>query len=64
MFVISDDDLVISSPNDKSLDKSKLKAFVDNKIVLKRAINIPRKEENSANQHFLFFPQYFQKLSF
>ena len=34
------------------------------KFVLGRVENIVRKGENAGYQHFLLFPQYFQKLSF
>ena len=34
------------------------------KFVLGRAENVVGKGENAGNQHFLLFPQYFQKLSF
>ena len=58
-----------SLPNDKFLDCSKLKAFADNKIkltekmkfVLKMVENILGKGGNAGYQHFLLFPQYFQK---
>ena len=53
----------------KFLDWSKLKAFVDDKInvtgklkfLLERVQNIVGKEENAGYQHFLLFPQCFQK---
>ena len=56
-------------PNHKILDKSELKALADNKIkvtekldfVLGRIENIVGKGENAGNQHFLLFPQCFQK---
>ena len=56
-------------PNDKFLDWSKLKAFADEKInatrklnfVLGRVENIVGKGENAGYQHFLLFPQCFQK---
>ena len=56
-----------SSPDDKILDWSKLKAFADNKInvtneltfVLGKEENIDGKGENAGNQHFLLFPQCF-----
>ena len=32
--------------------------------VFDRVENIVRKEENADNQHFLLFPQFFQKASF
>ena len=59
-------------PNDKFFDCSKLKAFADNKInVTKKqklffgwSENIVGKGENAAYQHFLLFPQCFQKVSF
>ena len=34
------------------------------KFVLGREENIVRKGENAGNQHFLLFPQCFQKVSF
>ena len=54
------------------LDLSKLRAFADDKIkVLKKTIfvfdrveNIVGKGENAGYQHFLLFPQCFQKASF
>ena len=60
-----------SLPNDKFLVQSKLKAFADDKIsmtqklnfVSERAENIMAKGENARYQHFLLFPQCFQKLS-
>ena len=69
--------LVNSLPNDKILDWSKLidwsklKAFADDeinlnkksKLVLGSVENIVGKGENAGHQHFLLFPQYFQKLS-
>ena len=59
-------------PNDEILDWSKFKAFAYNKeMFIKKwkfgfriVKNIVGKEENAGNQHFLFFPQCFQKLSF
>ena len=61
-----------SLPNDKFLDWSKLKVFADDKIemaeklkiVLGRVENIVGKGENAGYQHFLLFPQCFQKASF
>ena len=58
--------------NDKILVRSKFKAFVDNKIILTKKLksmlekveNIVGKGENADYQHFLLFPQCFQKLSF
>ena len=58
-----------SLPNGKILDQSKLKAFTDDKlkpIKMEKTVqdmieNIVGKEENAGNQHFLLFPQYFQK---
>ena len=56
-------------PNDKILVWSKLKAYADDKIivteklkiVLGRIENIVEKGENAGYQHFLLFPQCFQK---
>ena len=61
-----------SLPNDKILDWSKLKAFADDKtnttkelkFVLERVKNIVGKGENAGYQHFLLFPQFFQKAAF
>ena len=61
-----------SLPNDKILDWSKLKAFADDKIKVAemrsslsdRKENLLGKKENSGFQHFLLFPQCFQKPSF
>ena len=56
----------------KSLDWSKLKAFADNKtdatekskLVMGRVENIVVKGENAGHQHFLIFPQCFQRVSY
>ena len=58
-----------SFPHDKILYWSKLKAFADNKIevfkmkifVFDRVENIVGKGENAGYQHFLLFPQCFQR---
>ena len=63
---------VNSSPNNKIFDWTKLKAFADDKIdfdkimisVYDREENIVGKGENAGNQHFLLFPECFQKISF
>ena len=60
---------VNSLPNNKILNLSKLKAFADNKInvteklklLLEMVENIMKKGENAGYQHFLLFPQCFQK---
>ena len=59
----------LTLPNDRILDWSKLKAFAADKIklakmmifVLDRVENNVRKGENAGYQHFLLFPQCFQK---
>ena len=59
-------------PNNKVLDWSKLKAFADNKVnsteklkfVFGSVENVVGKGENASFQHFLLFPQCFQKASF
>ena len=54
-------------PNNKILDQSNLKAFVDDKkvnFVVERVENIGIKVENAGYQHFLLFPQCFQKAFF
>ena len=56
-------------PSNKILDLSKLKALADDKlmvikmakIALDKMENIVGKEENTGYQHFLPFPQCFQK---
>ena len=58
-------------PSDKILDMSKLKAFADDnlnmyqkmKFALVRTENIVGKGENAGYQHFLLFPQCFEKAS-
>ena len=60
-----------SLSNDKILTVTKLKALADDifsvaKImipVFDNVKNIVGKRENAGNQHFLLFPQCFQKLS-
>ena len=56
-----------SVPNDKILDWSKLKASADDNEKLNFSLGklekIVGKGENADYQHFLLFPQYFQKLS-
>ena len=43
-------------PNDKILDRSKFKAFADDKIyVMGRVENIMGKAESAGYQHFLLF---------
>ena len=59
-----------SLPHDKFLDWFKLKAFADDKIntaeklklVLGKVESILGKGENAGYQHFLLFPQCFQKI--
>ena len=61
-----------SLPKEKFLDWFKLKAFADDKrnaieklkFVLGRGENIIGKGENAGYQHFLLFPQCFQKASY
>ena len=68
---LSQEVIVNSLPNDKILDWSKLKALADDninlaeklKFVLERVENIAGKGENAGYQHFLLFPQCFQKAS-
>ena len=60
---------ILMYASNKILDQSQLKAFAENKIeviqmakfVLDMIENIVGKEENAGYQHFLFFPQCFQK---
>ena len=59
-------------PDEKILGLPKLKAFADDKlnvtqnikVVFHRIENIVEKEENAGYQHFLLFPQCFQKFFF
>ena len=59
-----------SLPNVNFLDRTKFKAFADDKLnvgkimisVYDRVENIVGKGENAGNQHFLLFPQCFQKV--
>ena len=61
--------IVNSLPSNKILDWSKFKAFSDDKLnvvrimisVSDRVENIVGKGENAGYQHFLIFPQCFQK---
>ena len=61
-----------SLSNVKIVDWSNLKAFADNTVkvtvelyfVFGRVENIVGKGKNAGYQHFLLFPQCFQKLSF
>ena len=61
-----------SLPNNKFLDRSKFKAFADEninvtqilKFVLGWVEKVVGKGENDGYQHFLLFPQCFQKPSF
>ena len=54
------------------LNWSRLKGLADDKVnvneklkfVLRRVENIVEKGENAGHQHFLLFPQCFQKVSF
>ena len=63
---------VDSFPNDKFLDLTKLKACADDSsniakmviVVSDRIENIEGKGENAGYQHFLLFPQCFQKPSY
>ena len=51
------------------LDWAKLKAFADDKLIIAKTMisvadrveNMVGKGENAGNQHFLLFPQCFQK---
>ena len=67
--VVKGENAVNPSPDDKISDCSKLKAFADDKlnvtqnmkVVFHMIENIVGKEENAGYQHFLLFPQCFQK---
>ena len=59
-------------PNDKFLERSKLKVLADHKknvneklkFDFRQVENLVGKGENAGYQHFLLFPQRFQKSSF
>ena len=58
-------------PNDENLDEAKSKEFADDKLnnkndilVFDRVENIVGKGKNDGYQHFLLFPQCFQKACF
>ena len=61
-----------SLPDNKILDRSKLKQMSNDKVdvtkklkfVVERVENIVGKVENAGYQHFLLFPQCFQKASY
>ena len=61
-----------SLPTDHVLDWTKLKAFTEDKLNVDEIMisgfdnveNIVGKGENAGYQHFPFFPQCFQKVSF
>ena len=71
MYMVLYTELVSCLPNNKILDKTKSKAFADNKInvaqmmisVFDKVENIVGKGENAGYQHFLLFPQCFPKAS-
>ena len=65
----------LTIPDDNNLNLAKFNAFADDKFYVTKNINtifqmtedIAESEENAGlpvNQHFLLFPQRFQKLSF
>ena len=62
--------MINSLANNKILDQSKFRAFADHKINVTKefnffsgkAENIVGKGENAGYQHFLLFPQCFQKV--
>ena len=78
LFVVCDEyricfiRFINSFPNNKILDMTSLKALANDKInvpqmmvsVSDRIENIVGKGENAGYQHFLLFPQCFQKASF
>ena len=61
--------IVNSLPNNKNLDRSKLKAFADAKINVTEKLKsvweaketLWKKGENAGFQHFLLFPKLFSK---
>ena len=64
--------IINSLSHDKILDQSRFKAFADEKMNVTKKLkflfgsveNIVGKGENAGYQHFLLFPQCFQKASF
>ena len=72
-FVLGrEENIMGKGENDKILNETKLKAVADNKsnvarmtiALFDRVENTVGKGENADCQHFLHFPQYFQKASF
>ena len=67
-----DSNILNPFPNEKYLDLTKFKAFADDKLnaaeiitsLSGRVENIVGKGENAGYQHFLLFPQCFQRLLF
>ena len=69
-------DFHLTLPKDKVLDLPEFKKFSDDNIIVTQHLkftseraeraekNIVIKQENAGYQHFLLFPQCFQKLSF
>ena len=61
--------LINSLPNNKILDRTRMKAFAEHKInviqklkfALRRVESIVGKRENAGYQHFLVFPRCFRK---
>ena len=66
-----DQRVALTFPNGKMLDQSVLKGFADSKIYVTQTLklimstieNTVGKGENAGNQHFLLFPQCFEKAS-
>ena len=55
------DDNILGVPKLKAFADDKLNATQDIKVVFRTIGNIVGKEENAGYQHFLLFPQCFQK---
>ena len=58
------DDNILGLPKLKAPADDKLNVTQDIKVVFLRIENIVGKEENAGYQHFLLFPQCFQKAFF
>ena len=58
------DNIILGLPELKAFADDKLNVTQNVKVVFHRRENIVGKEENAGYQHFLLFPQCFQKAFF
>ena len=64
VFIPLPDDKILGFPKLKAFEDDKLNVTQNIKIMFHRIQNIVGKEENASYQHFLLFPQFFQKVFF